>query len=38
MVQVDNDEEIDVTEVSGDFFLSPEGDKLRQESRPVPGW
>ena len=36
MVVEDNDEEIDVTEVSGDFFLTPESDKLR-EARAVSG-
>ena len=36
MVVEDNDEEIDVTEVSGDFFLAPESDKLR-EARSVSG-
>ena len=30
MVVEDNDEEIDVTEVSGDFFLPPDSDKLRE--------
>ena len=34
---VDNEEEIDVTEVSGDFFLGGEGEKLREESRSVTG-
>ena len=36
MVVEDNDEEIDVTEVSGDFFLAPESDKVR-EARSVSG-
>ena len=36
MVVEDNDEEIDVTEVSGDFFLAPDSDKLR-EARSVSG-
>ena len=36
MVVEDNDEEIDVTEVSGDFFLPPDSDKLR-EARSVSG-
>ena len=37
IVEVDNEEEIDVMEVSGDFFLSPENDKIREESRTVSG-
>ena len=36
-MEVDNEEEIDVMEVSGDFFLSPENDKIREESRTVSG-
>ena len=34
---VDNEDEIDVTEVSGDFFLAADGEKLRDESRSVAG-